>query len=98
MTEAVLPPEFKIDFQIMPQTLQFNMLDENQVKLIIAVITTMLKRIQEIVITNDKKELEYIITYPFEASTDHDKAQVVIEIQYRRDATFLGKRIVVTKV
>ncbi len=98
MTEALLPPEFKIEFRILPQTLQFNMIDENQVKLIIAVITTMLKRIQEIVIMNDKNELEYVITYPFEATNDQAKAQVVIEIQYRRDATFLGKRILVTKV
>ena len=49
MTEASLAPEFKVEFIIMPQTLKFNMLDADQVKLIIAVVTTMIKRIQEMV-------------------------------------------------
>jgi hypothetical protein len=98
MTEATLTPEFKVDFLVMPQTLQFNMVDENQIKLIIAVVTTMIKRIQEMVMASNKPETEYIMTYPFESRTETEKALVEIIIQYRRDARFIGKRVTVIRV
>ena len=81
----------------MPQTLKFNMLDADQVKLIIAVVTTMIKRIQEMVAASGKHMLNYSMTYPFETQTEHDKSLVVIDIFYRHDAGFLGKRVTVTE-
>ncbi len=96
-SEAILPPEFRVDFIIMPQTLQFNMLDSDQVKLIIAVVTTMINRIKEMVLTSRKTDLKYSLTYPFETRTEQDKALVVIDIFYRQDAHFFGKRVTVTQ-
>ena len=97
MTEATLAPEFKVDFEIMPQTLQFNMIDEDQIKLIIAVVTTMIKRVQEMVVTSNKSETVYKMTYPFESRTETEKALVTINILYQRDAAFIGKRVTVSR-
>lgn len=96
LTEASLAPEFRVEFIIMPQTIQFNLIDENQMKLIIAVVTTMINRLKEMVLTNNKTELRYSMLYPFDTPTEIDNAQVIIDIHYRQDTKFAEKRILVT--
>ncbi|WP_455392229.1 hypothetical protein [[Eubacterium] cellulosolvens] len=97
MSEPTLAPEFKVDFIIMPQTLKFNMLDDDQVKLIIAVVTTMINRLKEMILASGKTEMSYSMAYPFESRTEPDKALVIIDIQYRQDGKFIDKRITVSQ-
>ncbi len=97
LPESEMPLEFKIDFQLMPQTLQFDMLDEKQTELIIEVVKEMVIRLHDMAVTSNTSELEYIMTYPFEARTEMEKAIVVIEFHYREDGAFTGERIVISR-
>ena len=96
LTEASLAPEFRVEFIIMPQTIQFNLIDDDQMKLIIAVVTTMINRLKEMVLINNKTELRYSMLYPFDTPTEIENAQVIIDIHYRQDTKFADKRISVT--
>ena len=97
ITEASILPEFKVEFTIMPQTLQFDMLNDEQLKQIMELTTTMIKRIQDMMMTNNKPEFQYSMAYPFQTQTEKNKALVIIDICYRRDGAFDGKRISIQK-
>jgi hypothetical protein len=96
ISESSIPSEFKVEFRLMPQAIQFNMLSDDQVKLIIEVVFEMIKKIQVMVVASGKMEYLYSMTYPFETQTDKEKAIVEIIIEYRDDAIFDGKRVIIT--
>ena len=98
LPESGLPPEFKVEFKIMPQTLQFDILADDQIKLIIEVVNEMLKKIHDMVDSSGKSEYSYSMTYPFETRTEQERAAVRIEIQYRKDGGFTGERIIISRV
>jgi hypothetical protein len=95
MDQEELQEEFSVEFQIMPQALQFNMIDDKDIELIIDGVKTTIQHVSEIVMTSNKAQHQELLYFPFGKHTDRSRATMIINIQYRRDAAFLGERVIV---
>lgn len=74
------------------------MIDEQDIKLIIEALKTIIENIQKMVQDSNKSQYEESIFFPFEKHTDRTRASMIINIQYRQDGTFMGKRINIMQI
>ncbi len=80
----------------MHQTLQFNMIDDKDIRLIIETIWTIIENIQDMVTSSNKSQYKESVYFPFGKHTDKDRALMIINIQYRESADLVGSRVIVT--
>ena len=95
MNSEELAEEFSIEFRIMPQALQFNMIDDKDIELIIEGVRETIKHIQDMEMTTNKPQYEESLYFPFGKHTDKSRATMIININYQQDAGFLGSRVTV---
>ena len=91
-----LPAEFAIEILIKEQTVQFNMLTNQDIELLIEGIRSSVKNIHEMVLTSNRPKYEEPVYFPFGRHMDRMRASVIIRIRYREDGSFEGPRILIT--
>jgi hypothetical protein len=77
----------------MPETIQFNMIDDSELRIIIEAVNTTIDNLTELVLQSGKSTYKDTILFPFEKHIDRTKALLEIDIHYRADAGFTGKRV-----
>ena len=80
----------------MERTLQFNMIDDVDVILIIEAIRILINNIQDMARSSNKSQYQETIYFPFGHHTDKTSASMIINITYRETADFVGSRVIVT--
>jgi hypothetical protein len=93
-----LPEEFKVEFRFPTQTIQFNMLNDDQMDLIVEIAKVWVAKIRTMVEAGGKTEYEQTISYPNVGFLDPEKAIVQIYIHYRIDREFNGERVTVNPI
>ena len=94
--EKNLPNEFKIDFKIKDQTLQFNMIDDQDIGLIIEGVWTIIDNIQGMVAQSGKSEYKESVFFPFEKHTDRERAAMIIDFYFNSTGNFKSPRITIS--
>lgn len=85
--------EFKFEFTIMQHTLQFNMINDKDIALIMEGLGTIVNNIKDQVNTTNKDLYEETIYFPFEKHTDKTRALMAISIKYNRSPDVTGDQI-----
>ena len=93
INDNTIPPEFALEFKIMPETIQFNMIDDSELAFIIEAVKTTMDNITELVLQSGKDTYKDTILFPFEKHIDRTRALLEIDIHYRADSRFTGKRV-----
>lgn len=93
-----LPAEFGVEFEITEQGIQFNMLTDRDLELLIEGLKALIENINEMVTTSYKSHHDETVYFPFGQHMDKSRASVIIRIHYRQEADFIGPRIKITPV
>jgi hypothetical protein len=94
--ESELPDEFRLEFKLTSQAVQFNMLVDDQVGLLVEIAKEWVNKIRDMVTASDMIDYEKILTYPDIGIFQKEKVIVLIKFQYRVDGDFQGNRITIT--
>ena len=98
LSASQLPPQFSVAFKIKQQTLQFNMIDEQDIKLIIEALKTTIEHIQNMVTAGNKPQHSESMYFPFGKHIDRTRATMIIDIHYKKIGDFMGPRIRVSQI
>ena len=93
INEKTIPPEFVLEFRIMPETIQFNMISDSELDIIVETVKTTLDNIAELAQRTGKTTYKDTMFFPFEKHIDRSRALLEIGIHYRADSEFTGKRV-----
>lgn len=88
-----VPAEFSVEFLVKEQTIQFNMLTDKDIELLVEGVKSSIKNIHDMVLTSIRPQYEEPVYFPFGRHMDRMRASVIIRIRYREDGSFEGPRI-----
>ena len=77
----------------MQHTLQFNMINDKDIALIMEGLGTIVNNIKDQVNTTNKDQYEETIYFPFEKHTDKTRALLAINIKYNRSPDVTGDQV-----